>query len=252
MNVQTARLTTKVLAGTCGALLLIAIAQYIGVGRGYRWSPDAEIDAAGNALGTIDSKPVSLPPASAFADIDTHPLFNEDRQPTPVDASDGSDAAPPPSPLNIALTGVILDDANHVRIAMLQDKSRNQAIALKVGMPLGGDQASWTLNDVKPRGVVFKSAANETTEVALETSLVQPAAPKAPARAPAKPPAAGGKPNMPPGKGPPPNAAADPKGNNNDLARRIEERRRQMREDAERLRNGGKDPAAPPNAPPKK
>jgi len=251
MNVQTARLTTKVLAGTCGALLLIAVAQYIGVGRGYRWAPDAEGDTANAALGTIDSKPVSLPPASAFADIDAHPLFNEDRQPTPVDASDGSDAAPPPSPLNIALTGVILDDANHVRIAMLQDKSRNQAIALKVGMPLGGDQASWTLIDVKPRGVVFKSAANETTEVALETSLIQPSAPKAPARTPAKPPAPGSKPNTPPGKMPP-NAAPDPKGNNADLAHRIEERRRQMREDAERLRNGGKDPAAPPNAPPKK
>ena len=251
MNVQTARLTTKVLAGTCGALLLIAVAQYIGVGRGYRWAPDTESDAANGALGTIDSKPVSLPPASAFADIDAHPLFNEDRQPTPVDASDGSEAAPPPSPLNIALTGVILDDANHVRIAMLQDKSRNQAIALKVGMPLEGDQASWTLIDVKPRGVVFKSATNETTEVALETSLVQPTAPKAPTRPPAKPPASGGKPNVPPGKAPP-NAAPDPKGNNADLARRIEERRRQMREDAERLRNGGKQPTAPPNAPPKK
>ncbi len=251
MNVQTARLTTKVLAGTCGALLLIAVAQYIGVGRGYRWSPDAEGEAANGALSAIDSKPVSLPPASAFADIDAHPLFNEDRQPTPVDASDGTEAAPPPSPLNIALTGVILDDANHVRIAMLQDKSRNQAIALKVGMPLGGDQASWTLIDVKPRGAVFKSAANETTEVALETSLVQPSAPKPAARTPAKPPAPGGKPNMPPGKAPP-NATPDPKGNNADLAHRIEERRRQMREDAERLRNGGKESAAPPNAPPKK
>ncbi|MEP7043531.1 MAG: hypothetical protein ABI843_10745 [Dokdonella sp.] len=252
MNVQTARLTTKVLAGACGALLLVAIAQYIGVGRGFRWSADAEGDASSQPLGTIDNKPVSLPPASAFADIDSHPLFNEDRQPTPVDAGDGSDAAPPPSPLNIALTGVILDDANHVRIAMLQDKSRNQAIALKVGMPLGGEQASWTLVDVKPRGVVFKSASNETTEVALETSLIQPTAPKAPVRTPSKPATPGGKPSTTPsGKGPP-NAAPDPKGNSTDLARRIEERRRQMREDAERLRNGGKEPAPPANTPPKK
>ena len=45
---------------------------------------------------------------------------------------------------------------------MVQDKARNQSVALKVGMPLEGDQASWTLVEVKPRSVVFRSAANET------------------------------------------------------------------------------------------
>jgi general secretion pathway protein N len=251
MNVQTARLTTKVLIGACAALVLLALAQYAGVGRGYRWAADAEGSATTTPLGSIDNKPVSLPPATAFADIEAHPLFNEDRQPSPYDPDEEGDAAPPPSPLNIALTGVILDEANHVRIAMLQDKARNQAIALKVGMPLEGDQASWTLVDVKPRGVTFKSVSNETTEVALETSLVQPPPPpKAAPRTPAKPPA-GGKPNAPAGKGAP-NAAPDPKGNSADLARRIEERRRQMREDADKLRNGGAAQPAPAKAPPKK
>lgn len=244
MNVQTARWMTTALAGVCGVLLLGAVAQYAGVGRGYRWAPDAEGDASHAAAGAIDSKPVQLPPVTAFAAIDAHPLFNDDREPTPYVAGEGDESAAPPSPLNIALTGVIIDDANHVRIAMLQDKSRNEPIALRVGMPLGGDQSSWTLVDVKARGVVFKSAANETTEVALETSMVQPAAPKA-ARPPVRP-AAGARPPMP-GRGA--QDKGDGKsvpGNSADLARRIEDRRKQMREDAERLRNGGNAQPAPP------
>ena len=152
MNVRTARLLTHALAGTCGVLALFAVVQYAGFGRGYGWAPDPEGEAGRPQIGTIDSKPVQLPPASAFASIEEHPLFNEDRQPTPVSAGEGgAEDTPPPSPLNIALTGVILDAANNVRIAMVQDKSRNQAIALRVGMPLEGEQASWTLVDVKPR-----------------------------------------------------------------------------------------------------
>jgi len=247
MNVRTARLTTQVLAGICGLLLLLVVALYAGVGRGYRWAPDADGDATHATLGTIDNKPVTLPPASAFAAIEQRPLFNEDRKPSPLDAAEGASDAPPPSPLNVALTGVILDEKNHVRIAMLQDKSRNQAIALKVGMPLEGDQASWTLVEVKPRLVVFKSAANETTEVELETAVAAPAANARPQ------PGRGGaapKPNgPPPGKAPAPGQPAGAAGKTNDaasadLARRIEERRQQMREDAERLRNG-KQPAPP-------
>lgn len=244
MNVRAARLTTNALAGLCGVLLLLIIVQYAGLGRGYSWASDAE-DGGGHAqVGTIDSKPVKMPPANAFAAIEAHPLFNEDRKPTPQDATADAGDTPPPSPLNVALTGVILDDRSHVRIAMLQDKARNLPIALKVGMPLEGDQASWTLVEIKPRGAVFRSAANETTEIELETAIAAP------------PPAA--RPNTPRGVAAPPNARpnannsntnkpADPKENGSaDLARRIEERRKQMREEAERLRNGGQ------TAPPKK
>jgi general secretion pathway protein N len=244
MNVRAARLTTKALVGVCGALLLLVIVQYAGLGRGYHWTADGESDAVHAPLGTIDSQPLKLPPASAFADIDAHPLFNEDRKPTPLDAADGTDT-PPPSLLNIALTGVILDEKNHVRIAMLQDKTRNQAIALKVGMPLEGDQASWTLIEVKPRGVVFKSATNETTEVELETAAAPaPVSGKAPTLSPR--PGQPLYPIAPPGVNARPNVGTSPKNADAsaDLAHRIEERRKQMREDAERLRDGGK-PAQP-------
>lgn len=240
MNVKTARLMTQALAGTCGALLLFSLAQYAGLGRGYRWAPDAEGESPHVAGGTIDRQPVQLPPATAFADIQAHPLFNEDRKPTPLDLSEGQEAAPPASPLNVALTGVILDEKNHVRIAMLQDKARNQPIALKVGMPLEGDQASWTLVDLKPRLAVFKNAASETAEVELETALAPTTAPGAARPQPPRPggaPPPGNKPGTPPVNVPGAPPVAGTADASADLARRIEERRRQMREDAEKLRS---------------
>ena len=91
MNVRVARLTTTVLAGTCGFLLFTALLQYAGVGRGYGWAaddPSSEPPLPGSA---IDDKPLKLPPASAFAEVQMHPLFNEDRKPTPIDASEGED-----------------------------------------------------------------------------------------------------------------------------------------------------------------
>jgi general secretion pathway protein N len=229
MNIRTARLVTNILGGLCAVLVLVAILQYAGFGRGYSWSTDEGDAESGAVPGAIDKQALQMPPASAFSAVDEHPLFNDDRLPTPIDAT-GSADTPPPSPLNVALTGVILDEENHVRVAMLQDKTRNQAVALKVGMPLEGEQASWTLVEVKPRLVVFRNAANESAEVELETALK-------PSAGGAKPPARGGKPAAPPRSAAAPKKSADA---SSDLARRIEERRKQMREDAERLRNGAK------------
>ena len=245
MNVRIARLSTTVLAGACGFVLFTALLQYIGVGRGYRWAADDPSSEPPLPGSTIDDKPLKLPPASAFAEVEMHPLFNEDRKPTPLDASEGEDASAPQSPLNITLTGII--STSSIKIAMVQDKARNQSVALKVGMPLEGDQASWTLVEVKPRSVVFKSAANEKTEVELETSVAQP--PKAPAPRTAR---TGSPANN--AKGNPANNAKDnKKGDSGDLAKRIEDRRRQMREDAEKLRNqNGKGPPPKPEPTPKK
>jgi general secretion pathway protein N len=198
------------------------------------------------ALVTVTPGPDHLDALRAilYAEVQAHPLFNEDRQPTPTDASDGLDASVPQNPLNITLTGIV--STSSVKIAMVQDKARNQSIALKVGMPLEGDQASWTLVEVKPRSVVFKSAANERTEVELETSVAQP--PKAPAPRTART-------GTPPNKANGNSAKDNKKPDSGDLAKRIEDRRRQMREDAEKLHGqNGKAPPPPqkPEPPPKK
>lgn len=246
MNVRIARLSTTVLAGACGFLLFTALLQYAGVGRGYGWAADDPSSEPALPGGAADEKPLKLPPQNAFAEVQMHPIFNEDRKPTPLDASEGEDSAVPQSPLNITLTGIV--STSSVKIAMVQDKARNQSVALKVGMPLEGDQASWTLVEVKPRSVVFRSAANEKTEVELETSVAQPQ------RAPLPRSARTGTPaNTARGTAAKDNKDTkdNRKADSGDLAKRIEDRRRQMREDAEKLRSQGKGPAKP-EPPPKK
>lgn len=244
MNVRAARLTTTALGGACVFLLLAALLQYAGVGRGYGWSPDDPSSMPPLPGGAAADKPLTLPPATAFAEVQAHPLFNEDRQPTPLEAGEDASAAPQ-NPLNITLTGIV--STSSVKVAMVQDKARNQSIALKVGMPLEGDQANWTLVEVKPRSVVFRSAANERTEVELETAVVQPPKPPVPHAA-----RAGGTTAASTRGNTTAANANNKKGDTGDLAKRIEDRRRQMREDAENLRKQGGKGQPPPPAPPKK
>lgn len=109
-------------------------------------------------------------------------------------------------------------------MAMVRDNMRNESVALKVGMPLTGDQAGWTLVALAPRLATFRNANDETAEIEL-----YPAAAPPPPKVERPPPVAPSAPGtVAPGKD---NNAAE-----SDLARRIEERRRQMREEAERLR----------------
>lgn len=230
MDVQVARMTTFALAGLCALLLLTALIQLAGYGRGYGWLPAESAD--GDALAAeIDRKPFSLPPSSTFSEVEQRPLFNEDRKPTPISDAEPAVAGPPPVPLNVTLTGVILvrktTSTPELRIAMVRDNARNETLALKVGMPLAGDQAGWTLDSVAPRLAVFRNASNETTEIELTT-----------AAAPAPPPPGGARRPVPVAPAQPGAVAPEKKENaaDADLAKRIEDRRRQMREEAERLR----------------
>ena len=233
MDVQLSRMLTLVLAAACGVLLLAALVQLAGYGKGYGWLPAAEsqaqaIDAA------IDRRPFSLPAQASFSEIEARPLFNDDRKPTPVDIA-SAEPEQPKVPLNVTLTGVLLvrktATTPELRIAMVRDNARNETLALKVGMPLAGDQSGWTLASLEPRMAVFKNASDETSEVELQTAA-NPAG------------AAVNKPRpgvTPPPPAPPaaPGAVAPEKKENasdSDLAKRIEERRRQMREEADRLR----------------
>ncbi|SFN17267.1 hypothetical protein [Dokdonella immobilis] len=229
MDVKVARMITFVLGGACGLLTVTAMVQLAGYGRGYGWlPPDAE---AGPAIaGDIDRNPFTLPPLSAFREVDGRPLFNEDRKPTPVSEGEVADAGPAPVPLNVTLTGVILvrktETTPELRMAMVRDNMRNESVALKVGMPLTGDQAGWTLVALAPRLATFRNANDETAEIELYPAAAAPPPPKVDRPPPVAPSAPG---TVAPGKD---NNAAE-----SDLARRIEERRRQMREEAERLRS---------------
>jgi general secretion pathway protein N len=225
MSTQASKLLGAILAGACGVLLLLALALQLGFGRGYSWlQPDME--SAGVASVAIDKTPFKLPPEAQFADTTARPLFNDDRKPTP-DTPDAPDTPPPPKvPLNIALTGIILTP--QLQLAMVHDKLKNKDVALKEGMPMDGDQGGWTLTRINPRSAVFRETSGEEVEVELSTAVAGPT----PA---ANAPRPGAQAHVPPGRPP---EAAPPAQNEQAqaLQHRIEERRRQMREEAERLR----------------
>jgi general secretion pathway protein N len=231
MNARTARLITLSLAGTCGVMALAGVLAWMGAGRGYGWLPEAEAPPV-TGVGRIDTEAVVMPPDSEFAEVRQRPIFNEDRKPTPI-VEDVKPVDAPTAPLNITLTGIVMTP--DLKLAMVRDNTKNEAVSLRVGMPLPGEQQGWTLAEIRSRSVVFKNPQDETSEVELEVApglTVPPSAravppPPPPGAAPAAPPT-GNAPTNVPGQ-PPPDRAAE-------LQRRIEERRREMREQAEKLR----------------
>jgi len=238
MSVQGARLLSLIFAGACGLLLLLALALQFGFGRGYRWDAPDEDAAQPVVADAIDRQPFKLPPSSAYADTLQHPLFNEDRQPTP-EFTEPPPPQPPVAQLNVALTGVIITPQVH--IALLHDNAKNDQMSIKEGSPLPGDLGGWTLTRVKPRSAMFKEASGDEVEVELSTAVAsqKPGAPPHPGGAA---PAAPGQPPNPPVFGPKPPTPAPAVAKPADTAqaeqmqRRIEERRKQMREEAERLK----------------
>lgn len=232
MSIRAAKLLTLVLAGTCGLLLVLALMLQVGLGRGYHWRSTEDDAVAKQAAANIDRVPFKLPPETSFAQTDARPLFNEDRKPTP---DVPVEAGPPPAPavpLNVSLTGVILTPQLH--LAMIHDNTKNDSAAVKEGMPLPGDLGGWTLTRVKERSAIFKEAAGDEVEVELSTAVASPK-PGAQARAGAPTPATSMP--QPPGSRPTPAMAKPPDGNQAEqLQRRIEERRKQMRDEAERLK----------------
>lgn len=232
MNARTARLITLSLAGACGVMALAGVLAWMGAGRGYGWLPEAEAPPV-TGVGRIDTEAVVMPPDSEFAEVRQRPIFNEDRKPTPI-VEEVKPPDAPTAPLNITLTGIVMTP--DLKLAMVRDNTKNEAVSLRVGMPLPGEQQGWTLAEIRARSVVFRNPQDETSEVELEVApglTVPPSAravpppPPPPGAAPAPPPG-GNVPANVPGQ-PPPDRAAE-------LQRRIEERRREMREQAEKLR----------------
>lgn len=244
------KMLTTILAATCAVLFVLAVAMQFGLGRGYHWN-DADLSAGEAAnSGAIDRNPFQLPPQSDFAATSQRPLFNDNRRPAADEGAEAPTDQPPPSPLNISLTGTLLIGKPESRTAMVRENGKVQTIALKEGMPLPGDQGTWTLSQVKKRSAVFKNSAGEEVEVELAlASAGQKAGPQSRpgpgGTAAAAAAAAASRAANPPQTGP-------VSSQSDELQRRIEERRKQMREAAERMkveRQGDQQQPPPPQPP---
>lgn len=221
------------LGGCAGVLALLAVGQGMGLGSGYSLAPPGGAEAAPAPPPALEREPARMRPWSDYGLVLARPLFNESRAPEIEETTDAG-AAPATQPLTLALTGIIL--TRDLQIALVTDPAKNETERVRVGQPLAGERAGWTLVELKPRGAVFEGAGLGRTELELTTDVQGAAPPAAPAPAavpvPAAPAVAGQ-----PAPAPAPAAAAAPgqPASAEEIRRRIEERRRQLREEAQKM-----------------
>jgi general secretion pathway protein N len=226
---------TWMLGAACLLLLGLTLAEFFGFGSGYRLAPDVASARPPAQAVKLDEGARKLPPWPEYgSDMLARPIFNEDRKPTPVNAKTDEAAA---QPLKAALTGVII--AGELKLAMVKDEASSKTVRLRPGQNLPGEQSPWKLVDVQPRSVTFEASGLGQKELKLQVSDKPNVAP---------PPAPGEKPNANQ-SGLMQSAAANdpfygqlkqqpaPQGdvNPDEIRRRIEERRKQLREEAQRM-----------------
>lgn len=225
---------TLILGGLCGLLALLALLQTLGIGSGYRLLQDEQATLDEDLKQPMQQIEFRLPDFSSYAEVAARPLFTSDRKPRPID--DKAGAAPggelaPPVPLNATLLAVLIDPA--LQMAVLRDNASSAVIRVRRGMPLPGELAGWTLQELEPRKAVFDGGPQQgTAELKLDMSKT----PTAAAPPPPAPPT--GAPPPPPGTPGVPSAAslpADEAARQAEVQRIIEQRRAQMRAEAEKM-----------------
>jgi general secretion pathway protein N len=223
------------LGAASGLLALLAAGQGMGLGAGYSLAPatgEAPADAPPPALAGEGAR---MRPWGDYGQVLARPLFNESRAPE-IEESAGEGEAPATQPLTVALTGVIL--TRELQIALLTDPAKNETERVRVGQPLAGERAGWTLVELRPRAAVFEGAGLGRTELEL-TVDVQGAGAPPPAPAPAAAAAQPAPAAPPPGAAPAAAQAPGQPASAEEIRRRIEERRRQLREEAQKMLQQG-------------
>lgn len=250
MRIQLERRLTWGLGGLCAVLMLATLGFRAGIGVDRIDEGEALLALESALLRPLKQSQHGLPPYESYGEIAKRPLFTSNRQPLP-DTPAGP-AAPPATPvaLNVALSGVVTGRRGDV--AIIIDKSNSRALQMRVADPLPGEQGAWRLERISAREVVFDGGPQGKAVVKLDP------AEGAAAAAPAPPPPAAPVPMAPGGAPPPapaapaaaaapvtpattPNVAAgtpvssmDPAAREAEIRRIIEERRAQMRAEAEK------------------
>jgi general secretion pathway protein N len=228
--------TTLVLGALCALLALIATLQSLGVGSGYRLLAEQEVALDEDLTQPMQQIEFRLPAFAQYIEIGQRPLFTNDRKPRPIDTSATAAVAtdaPPPVPLNATLLGVLIDPEHQV--AILRDNASSAVIRVRQGMPLPGDLSGWTLQELAPRRAIFDGGVQQgTAELKLDMSKT-PAGPPVPPPGMAPPaPAQAAAPGAQP-VGTPPPLPTDEAARQAEVQRIIEQRRAQMRAEAEKM-----------------
>ena len=220
--------STWLLAAACLWALLLWLAAALGMGT--RIEP-VEAVAAGALPAPAAAVGERLGPLGQYAEAASRPLFTQDRRPRAFLAvaqgeGEGSGAA-----LDFILTGVLISP--QVRLAILQPSAGGESQRVREGAAPEG-AADWRLLEVRPRAALFEGPGGQ---VALELrSFGVAGSPEPRAGAP-----------VPSAVPPPPqegvrdagDSAPDEARRIEDIRRRIEARRAQMRQQNQDPGNGG-------------
>lgn len=232
--------------------LIFAIAGLAGLGGRYRVHPDDPARVPPLPALDLSQARSPLQPVESYADIGERPLFNADRRPLPFDDAKpgaGGEGEPPPpaAPLDVVLTSVIMTPK--LQLAIVTDTRSGKSVSVKVDQALEGDLAGWTLKELQARKAVFSGPGGD---MAVDLRVFdgaggQAPSPSAVAQAAESEGAAAaltpGAPPVPPAQagqgqeGETKPEALTPEQRSEMIRRRIEERRRQMREEAARANN---------------
>lgn len=210
-----------------------------GLGGRYSLHPDAPPDVSKVPEVRLLSGIGAVGGFNEYASIVERPLFSEDRRPRPA-----ADQAPEDlstavaSDLTVVVTSIII--TGDKQIAIVTDPNTNRSQSVVVGASLQGDQAGWQLAELTPRKAVFVGPGGGRSSLDLRVFDGQGGEPPTPV-AQAAPGTPGGAPQAVPREGAEQAAEGQvikeddsPEARAEQIRRRIEERRRQMREDAER------------------
>jgi len=258
VKLSSTRKLTVGLGVVVGLLALFSVLQKaLGIGTGYQFLSGEKLPIDADLLIPLNVKSDALGAEADYLEVNTRFLFGKDRTPPPKIAATAKDEKViPPVPLNMQLTGVVIT-ANK-KIAMLRSTDGAQSFRLQEGRPLPGERAGWILTKIESRKVMFDGGPNGQQELKLDIAA-NTGAPvpfqnnglAAPVPIPGSTPMPGMvqnpqnpsmNPNMPMQDSkmaeapPPPNA--DQAAREAEVQRIIEERRAQMRAEAERMNSG--------------
>lgn len=183
---------------------------------------------------------LELGPLSQYQVVNERPVFNASRQPslTVDDSGDEitiDDAGPAEMPA-MRLTGVVITPDG--RFATLSPAEGGDAVVAREGEPLDGDFVGWTVASIEPRAISMRSSEGDSLELELmvhDQVIAEPPKPEPPPEPDGEMAQDGGEDGQQLTRA-------------EEIRRRIEERREQLRREAEEASandEGGK--AAPGN-----
>ncbi len=253
MRVEGIAARTWVLATVAGWALLLWVLALLGMGGQVQRLPD-DASLQGRLPQLAPALPERLGPLAQYAEIGTRPLFSEDRRPQPFSLTAEGDEAAAPA-FDFVLTSVLLTPM--LKMAIVQPSAGGESIRIKLG-EAAESQPSWRLTELNPRSAVFEGPDGRKSldlrvfdgtggEPPTAVGSVGGASPEARTPKSTKPPAPSPPTATPSPQAPePPADAAEPAPNADaqmeSIRKRIEERRAQLRQEAQ-------PPAAPAKNP---